>query len=118
MKQLDGLTDSAAQTFNLVLDDGTIATMNLYFRPNQLAWFYDISYNANNTTFTAAGRQVVTSPNMVRQFRNQIPFGLAVTYQSNGEPTGQEDWVNGNATMYLLNQVDVGMVEMNIFPGD
>ncbi len=103
MKVLTGLTSDPAQNANIPLPDGTLANLTLYYRQNQLGWFYDMSYQ----DFTLNGQRLVTSPNMLYQFQNQIPFGLAMLVEGNGEPLSQEVFVDGTGTLVLLDQSDI-----------
>jgi hypothetical protein len=63
------------------------------------------------------GQRVVASPNMIRQFRTQVTFGLGCITQNNIEPMGQEDFVNGTATLLVLGATDVAQVEAEVYPG-
>lgn len=110
MNLLTGLSDQPAQTSQLALPDGTLATMTLEYRSNQLGWFMDLSYNA----FVLHGQRVVTSPNCLYAYQNLIPFGVMCVTAENAEPTGLEAWVDGSSQLYLLNQQDI-IAEAAIF---
>lgn len=114
MNLLGGLTDQPKQTTTIVLADGTRATLALEYRPNQLAWFYDLEWEG----LAINGCRLVASPNIVREFRLRIPFGLAVITAGNIDPTDQEAFVNGSASVYLLDAQDVLDVEAAIFDPD
>ena len=107
MNILTGFTDSPSQTTTFTLEDGSSATINLYYRQQQAGWFYDLAYGE----FSVFGQRIVASPNMIRQFREQIPFGLATLTTSKQDPTLQEDFSDGSAVIILLDSVDVIMVE-------
>lgn len=114
MNLLGGLTDQPKQQTTIVLADGTRATLSLEYRPNQLAWFYDFAWG----DVQVDGGRLVASPNAIRQFRNRIPFGLAVITAGNVDPTDQESFVNGSTSVYLLDSQDVLDVEASAFPGN
>lgn len=114
MNLLGGLTDQPKQQTTIVLDDGTRATLFLEYRPNQLAWFFDLAWE----NIEINGCQFVASPNIVRQIRHRIPFGIAVITAGNVDPTDQECFVNGAASVYLLDAADVEDVEAAIFDPD
>ncbi len=114
MNLISGLTDNPTQTATLVLADGSRASLNLYFRPNQVGWFYDLALG----TFAVNGRRLVSSPNLLRQFRELIPFGIAVAGVANADPLRQEDLVDGTVSLYLLDGADVADVEAALYPGN
>jgi hypothetical protein len=53
------------------------------------------------------GQRLVTSPNILWQFRNQLPFGLAVVTTANAEPLNQTDLSDGTTIVYLLEGADL-----------
>ena len=113
MKLLTGLTNLPAQNSQIALADGTLADITLYYRPNQLGWFYNLSYK----NFTLNGQRLVTSPNFLYQFQNLLPFGLAMVVEGNAEPLGQNVFVDGTGTMVLLDQSDIITQAYTIFRG-
>lgn len=116
MTIINGLSDSPSQTASLALPDGTRVQLVLTYVPQQLGWFYDWSYvNAAGTSYTYQGNRLTAFPNLMRQQRNLVPFGIMCLTSDNSEPMGQEDFINGNVTLYLLNQTDVANIEAQIF---
>lgn len=111
MKLLTGFTDSPKQSTTLVLDDGSFAVLDLYYRPQQMGWFYDLTYN----TFSILGQRLVYSENLLRQFQGQIPFGLSVLSTDKNDPLKQEDFALKQAAFVLLNADDVATVEKDKF---
>lgn len=102
---------------NITLPDGTTVTWTLWYRPNQTGWFYDISWDGVSPAWERNGNRLVTSPNILRQSRALIPFGLTVATRDNGEPVRQQDFINGYATVILLDAVDVINIENTFYPG-
>ncbi len=117
MNIVENITDSSPQTMNIVLPDGSTVTWALTYRPNQGGWFYDISWDGINPPWVCNGNRLVTSPNILRQYRGFINFGLTVTTVDNGEPIGQSDFVNGYATVLLLDETDIANIESAYYPG-
>lgn len=95
------ITAAALQTQNLTLPDSTIATLTLYFIPMQYGWFIT---NLTYKTFVLNGVRITNSPNILLQFQNQIPFGLACYSTNNREPSQQQDFSSGSSQLYLLDQ--------------
>lgn len=112
------ITSDALQQQKLILPDGTILTLQLYYRPMQLGWFIEslvynpvtVSYGPPSNyvgPFVAKGIRITNSPNLLNQFRNQIPFGIACYTQQNREPTQAQDFASGAAALYLLDKAEV-----------
>ena len=108
MYLIQGVTEDTNQKQNLVLPDGTSLSLTLKFIPMQYGWFIqELVYGG----FTLQGFRVVTSPNMLHQYLNQIPFGLACYTKDNLEPTQQKDFSSGYATLYLLDDDELVLYE-------
>lgn len=118
MNKVNGITEQATQVIGLTLEDGSRATLAIYFRPQQNGWFFDLSWPGNPSVpvpFLSRNRRVVTSANMLRQFRDYIPFGLAVFTPDNADPMTQTCFVDGIAEVVLLNAADVAAVEAAVY---
>lgn len=101
------ISSAPLQNMNLILPDSTVVHLTLYFMPQQFGWFFtNITYN----TFTLNSLRVCNSPNMLLQFQNQIPFGIACYSSNNREPTQQEDFLSGASRLYLLGRTDMVQV--------
>lgn len=103
MQLIGGISSDANQKQKVTLPSGKTFSMTLVFRPMQLGWFIDISYES----FTLNGLRVCTSPNMLRQYKNLIPFGMACFVDDNLEPMLQQDFSSDRAKLYLLSLSEV-----------
>lgn len=104
MLRIQRISNDALQVQTLVLDDGTAFSITLYYRPIQRGWFInELVYG----DFILRGVRVVNSPNMLNQWRNKLPFGLACFTVGNREPTLQEDFKSEAAKMYVLTNAEV-----------
>lgn len=108
MKKISAITSDAKQSLNLILDDSSRVSMNINYIPSQAGWFYSLAYG---DSFLVRNRRLVNSPNMLRAFRNIIPFGLACTVIDGYEPVYQDDFTGGRVSLFLLNQDEVAEVE-------
>lgn len=118
MKIVQGLTDNPNQQTSLALPDGSRATLVLNFRPQQLAWYFDLVWTrVDGTTLPIRGLKLVASPNMLRQYRKRLPFGLGLITLNDIEPTTQSTFIDGTSQMLLLDAVDVSNIEQRVFPG-
>lgn len=109
MYLIQNLTTAPLQKQTLILPDGTAMTMTVYFVPLQYAWFItELTYK----TFTLNGLRITVSPNMLRQFKNKIPFGLGCfANKVSREPTLQQDFSSGAFSLFILDRVEVAAYE-------
>ncbi len=105
MYQIKSVTDNAKQRQVLVLPDGTQIQFSIYYVPQQIGWFIR---NLTYKTFVLDGIRICNSPNLLHQYRNQIPFGLACFSQyTKREPTQQKDFSSSSAKLYVLSAEEV-----------
>jgi hypothetical protein len=106
MNQIAQITSDSLQTQNLLLEDGSSISLTLYFVPMQYLWLIQsLVYAPKN--FTIQNMRICNSPNMLRQYKNQIPFGMACFSTANREPSLQQDFVSGASNLYLLSAAEV-----------
>ena len=113
MKIITALTDSANQFHELVLENNEKVKFTLRYYPRVFSWFFDFEYNSlqvNNI-------KVVQHPNILRQFKNKIPFGLMIYTDNNSpvEPFQITDFKTGRVKIGILNEDEVKQVEDDIF---
>lgn len=112
MNQITAFTDDAIQQITLVLPDGSTVPMTLNYIPAQQGWFYSITYGSAG--WGVSNRRIVNSPNMLREFRNIIPFGFCCTTIDGYEIINQSDFVSGRVNFYLLDPTDLMQTEILI----
>lgn len=76
-----------------------------------------MAYSTQTNSFELNGRRLVTTPNLLRQFQDIIPFGLAVVTQGNIEPTTQTAFSDGTVTFLLLGEEDIADIDAQIYTG-
>lgn len=104
MYQIQNLTANAKQKQTLILPDGGKIFLSIEFCSMQLGWYIvEMTYN----TFSLKGYRIFNSPNMLYQFRNQIPFGLACFSTQKREPTLKEDFLTEASILYILTADEV-----------
>lgn len=114
MNLIQGITEKAKQQMTIILEDGSNLRLFMEYRPNQLGWFYDASWGDWEVT----GQRMVTSPNMLRAFRNVLPFDLAVFSAGNVEPLNQTDFADGTCGLYLAQGADRTEINETAYSGD
>lgn len=108
MFKIQPIEDYPLQTKVLSLPDGSQVTMTLYFIEMQRSWFIRVLTYAD---FEANYIKVVNSPNLLRQFRNIIPFGLACNSQDNRDPMFRRDFLTDACSLFLLSESEVQAYE-------
>lgn len=103
MNIIQQITSDTYQKQNLVLPDGTSMNLTLRFVPMQLSWFIDELVYGD---FVLQGYRIFNSPNMLHQFKNLIPFGLACVSNESREPSLQQDFSSGASTLYILTAAE------------
>lgn len=101
MYLVENLTQNALQTMDLILIDGSSISLTIYFSLTQQAWFIN---NLTYGTFVLQGFQIVNSPNMLYQWQNILPFGLACFSTNEREPSLIQDFFSGNSELFVLTK--------------
>lgn len=114
MYQVTNISNAAKQRLNLVTPEGELIVMSIEYKPLQYGWFItELTYN----DFVLRGVRLVTSPNVLYQFKNKLPFGLCIKNKNNFEPMLQQDFSSGNSTMFILTSDEVEQLE-NFLSGE
>lgn len=103
MLQIQQITANPLQRQSLILPDGSTVDLTLYFRPMQFGWFAEEIVRGS---FTLQGLRITNSPNMLHQWRNVIPFGLACFSAASREPSQVQDFSSGASQLYLLTAAE------------
>ena len=112
--KINGITDDPKQRFNVQIpnsDENLEVVLN--YLPSQQAWYLDLFYK----DFSIYGYKVALSPNMLREFRNIIPFGISVSSMDNIYPMEITAFSSDRVNMYVLDKSDVKELEYNIYVG-
>lgn len=112
MQRVDNISNESIQSTKIVLADGSIVTLTLRFNPALERWVFDISRD----DFSLQGLNMCLHPNLLRPWRNVIPFGLSCTSNDGIDPTLQDDFLpdsdgNSRAVLYVLDASEVQQVE-------
>jgi hypothetical protein len=115
MKVLNTLTEDPDQQMTFVLADGSSIQLQFQYRRAIQRWIVNIGYGG----FIANGIILSTHPNLLRVWRNIIPFGIAVASTDMADPFQLQDFTNGRVTVYILDSTtgntDVDNVEVAYF---
>ncbi len=104
MLTIQQVTSSPLQQQSVILPDGSTLTYTLAFVPLQYGWFFrSLTWGS----WQQGSLRVVNSPNLLYQWRNLLPFGLACYSTANREPTQQQDFSSGASVLYILTAAEV-----------
>lgn len=101
------ITDYPAQRFQVVGENKEQINIALRYMPSVQSWRMDISYN----DFKAYGLVLVNSPNILRQWKNILPFGLNIGSIDGVDPMYLDDFSKGRVSMTLLNSSERDVME-------
>lgn len=111
MQVITTLTNHPDQLHTLVLEDNDTATFRLFYCGRMQEWYFDLEYK----DLVINGAKVVLTPNILRQFRKNIPFGIAFFADSYVEPFEIEAFSSGRVSMGILNSEEVQEIESEIY---
>lgn len=103
MKRITVVGSENNQVFTMNTQSGKTVYFLLKYKEQQSGWF--ISIECDN--FKVNNLRVVTSGNMLHQFRNLIDFGLKIDCEGNSDPVLRDDFSSKRATIYLLDSSEV-----------
>ena len=111
MKKITNVTNEPKQKLTLQTENGEDIEFYLTFEPRVQSWFFSFKYKdkeANNL-------QVVLHPNILRQFRRIIPFGIGFMGNTKAEPFNINAFITGACSLVLLNSTEVKNIELEYF---
>lgn len=112
MQIITSITNDPKQITTLPLDNNETAILKLYYRARMQEWYFDLNYGSRNIN----GLKITLAPNLLRQFRNIIPFGLAVYAEVGGvEPFEIEAFSSGRVKIAILNKSEVEQIEKEVY---
>lgn len=114
MVLIDNLSDAADQETGLQLSDGSVGSLELIYQPTTSRWIFNFTHPAFEGG-ALNGQMLCVHPNILRQFKNNIPFGLAVVSATGNDPVNVTDFADGSVKLYLLDAADVAAVEEAFF---
>lgn len=114
MVLIDNLSNAAVQETALQMPDGSTGVLALTYRGAIQRWTFDFTH----TQFpagAATGQMLTVHPNILRQWKNLLSFGLAVVSTTGTDAVSIDDFVNGAVLLYLLDAADVAAIEESFF---
>ena len=103
MRQIQNITSDPNQDHTLILAEGPEFSLQLRYKEQQLGWFCNIIYGSREID----GLRIFTSGNVLHQWRNLLPFGIACQVEGDQEATLVDDFSSGRAKLFVLSQSEV-----------
>lgn len=101
------LSNKPRQQVTIALENNMYLDLYFEYKPNQLGWFFNFTYN----DITYSNIRLTTSYNILRAYRNWLPFGLRCDTADGFEPMDIDDFVNGYANIYILTKNELEATE-------
>ena len=111
MNLIKSITDNANQIFSVSISGYSNAQITLNYKSNQNAWFMSIVWGS----FEINNMLISVGYNILRQFKNQIPFGIAINSTTGTDPLFVDSWLLGYNNFYVLDSTDVAFMETTYY---
>lgn len=108
MFYVQDITNYPTQNKVMNLADGSQITITMAFVPMQKSWV--IRY-LEYGDFIVRNVKMVKNPNILRQFKNIIPFGIAIDSTQDRDPMFVEDFSTQTFSMFILSREEVQAYE-------
>lgn len=111
MQEVTNISSATRQRMQIILDNGDTVDFRLRFCPRMEAWYFSFEYNE----LVCNDLKVCIHPNILRQFRRLIPFGIAFISEFQVEPFQTESFSSGACNMYILDKEEVQEIEEEFY---
>lgn len=111
MYKINSLAAEPKQQITILLDDNSRVVLNFEYKANQLGWFFGFQYGDVNYQ----NIRLTTSYNILRAYRNWLPFGLLCNTLDGQEPMDLNDFISGYASVYVLTTDDINTIESEYY---
>lgn len=111
MLYISNITNDASQVMTLTGIPGVQITFTIQYNPRTQQWIMGINDGTNNIQ----GLAVVCGLNLLRQWRNQLSYGITCIRADGLDPYQINDFEGMVANLYLLDAADVAEIEAEYF---
>jgi hypothetical protein len=112
VRQITAITNEPKQRMSFPIDCYDDAILTLEFKPNQYAWFFNLEWQS----FAVFNQQLVFAPNVLRQYKNVLPFGFAVMSTNFQDPM-TDDAFTPTHQIFILDADEVAELEGLFYGG-
>jgi hypothetical protein len=111
MRQISEISSDPKQKFTFITDDNISFEFKLEFIASQQGWFYSLKYQ----NLSINGNRLVTDINILRSYKNILPFGIGIMTDDATEPFLIDDFSTGRVKFYLLDKAEVKDLETTFY---
>lgn len=111
MLLIPNISSDASQSFTLTGIPGVTISMTLRYMPRAQLWVAGF----DDGVTSIQGVNVVTALNLLRQWKNNISYGMACVRYDGLDPYLITDFTQGVASLYLLDSTEVAQIEQDYF---
>lgn len=111
MIEITEITDEPRQKLDITLENNEVITLQLEFSTQQQGWFASFAYGE----FAINSFRLTTAANILRQYRELLPFGIAISTPDQSEPIFIDDFSTQRINFFVLNQEEVEDVENTFY---
>jgi hypothetical protein len=102
MRQITALGNDVKQKFRMLFFTNETIEFFFEYRNTQSGWYWGFTFRGR----TIINMRLVLGANIIREFRNTLPFGIACTATDNEPPLDVNDFLNGRVSIYLIEGKD------------
>lgn len=107
MKLIDAITDYPFQQMTVIGENRERISLTLQYMAFQQLWRMDVSYDET----TIKGILCVQSENILRQWKEILPFGIMIRSKDSLDPLFLNDFSSGRISLFLLNDNEASQIE-------
>lgn len=111
---IDNLSDNSNQTTTLQMEDGSVGTLELLFHGATNRWTFNFTH-PQFPNGAIKGQMLCVHPNILRNFKNLLSFGMTINSTDGQDPVNIEDFVSGRVQIYIINAADVDSIEATFY---
>ena len=112
MRLIREITQEPRQKHTVPIDGYDPVVLILEYKESQSGWFMSLSWGES---FAINNMRVQTAENILRQWRNVLPFGIMVLTKNKQDPMLIDDFESANAELFFMTQDEVTLVEADFY---
>jgi hypothetical protein len=111
MLRINEITDEPNQRHIVTIEGYENASLFLEFVPSQYSWFFSLVWG----DFAIYTQRLTFNHNLLRQWKEILPFGIMVTTTNNLDPVTRDAFAQGVASLYVLTAADIEDMESYLY---
>lgn len=103
MQTITNITSDYKQKLLITIYNQEQLTIKLEYSISNYQWIMSLEYLDKSIN----GIRVCLNSNLLYQWKNILPFGIACLSFNNAEPYLVEDFLSGNVVLYILDNTEI-----------